>query len=379
MRCPRPRRWQKRSHADRPPLFAVGNEDPVFHIGPEEPDTGNGRIGRGGTTSLKRFILVALSGAVLLATACARATTPFGVESPTPRGSTGTVTPDTTNTTSPQPSPTESFFTTQVWQLRYVLLDHYANFAYRDPDYYPVARLDEQSAADDWWAQANRSSSEVRTILMHRGYREPLTKDQRLTAYRDHKKLSVIMMRSVAGGYEYQLSISTSGGEGPDHTVTGLVSFDGTVSERSRSLRPGGCPICLEAHTHIGTPLGDVFVADLRPGDLVWTVDGRGRRIVAPVERVVRRPTPGPHLMLRLALSDGRVLVAAGAHPAADGQSLRELRLGERYDGATITSIGWVPSTAPATYDVLPAGPTGDYWANGILIGSTLTTAAAPA
>ena len=45
----------------------------------------------------------------------------------------------------------------------------------------------------------------------------------------------------------------------------------------------------------------------------------------APVERVARRDTPGPHLMLRLALSDGRVLVAAGAHPAADGKYLREL------------------------------------------------------
>jgi len=45
----------------------------------------------------------------------------------------------------------------------------------------------------------------------------------------------------------------------------------------------------------------------------------------------------------------------------------------QRYDGATIASIGWVQSTAPATYDLLPAGTTGDYWANGILIGSTLT------
>jgi hypothetical protein len=76
--------------------------------------------------------------------------------------------------------------------------------------------------------------------------------------------------------------------------------------------------------------------------------------------------------MLRIALSDGHVLIAAGAHPAANGSYLRAWRTGQPYDGATITSIGWVTSTAPATYDLLPAGATADYWANGILIGSTL-------
>jgi hypothetical protein len=48
------------------------------------------------------------------------------------------------------------------------------------------------------------------------------------------------------------------------------------------------------------------------------------------------------------------------------------------HDGATIASIGWTPSTAPATYDILPAGPTGTYWANGILVGSTLNQMTVP-
>ena len=76
--------------------------------------------------------------------------------------------------------------------------------------------------------------------------------------------------------------------------------------------------------------------------------------------------------MLRLALSDGRVLIAAGAHPTADGVLLRELIPGQPYDGATIVSTTWTVSTAAATFDLLPAGPTGTYWANGILIGTTL-------
>jgi hypothetical protein len=323
---------------------------------------------------VKRFVFVtAFASMLLLATACAQAGSPAGSGSPAPGVSTGTATPSTTAGSTPPPNPAGSTTgqVSQAWQLRYLLLGHYADFAYCDPDLYPVARDDEQSAAEDWWAHANQSSPEVRTILAHHGYREPLTKDQRLTGYRDHKRLTVIVMTAVSRGYEYQLSTSTSGGE-PNQTVDGVISASGTIDERSRRSRPGGCPICLEAGTRIATPGGDVPVADLQPGDLVWTVAYSGDRVAVPVERVVRRTTPGPHLMLRLALSDGRVLVAAGAHPAADGTYLRELRTGVRYDGATITSIGWVLSTAPATYDILPAGPTADYWANGILVGSTL-------
>jgi site-specific DNA-adenine methylase len=31
-------------------------------------------------------------------------------------------------------------FSARVWQLRYLLIGHYPDFAYCDPDYYPVAR-----------------------------------------------------------------------------------------------------------------------------------------------------------------------------------------------------------------------------------------------
>jgi hypothetical protein len=251
------------------------------------------------------------------------------------------------------------------------LLDHYQDFAYCDPDLYPIARDDEQAAADDWWAGADRGSPEVAAIFAEHGYRQPLTPAQRLAAYRDHKKLTVIVMRPVSAGYEYELSTGKPGGE-PDRTVVGVITSAGRINERSSRPRPGGCPICLEADTRIATPGGEVPVAVIRPGDLVWTTDSAGRRVAAAVVRVVRRPTPGPHLMLRLSLGDGRVLVAAGAHPGVGGTYLGHLRPGWRYDGATVASVAWFSSTAPATFDLLPAGPTGAYWANGVLVGSTL-------
>lgn len=294
---------------------------------------------------MRRFVLLAVT--VLAVAGCA-GRTPTGVASPSATATT----------------------TATVWQLRYLLLGHYPDFAYCDPDYYPVARADEQAAADDWWASASAASPEVAAILTHHGIRGSLTAEQRLTAYRDHKQLTVIAMTAIPDGYQYQLSIGP-GGE-PDQSVSGVITIAGEIHESSRKPRPGGCPICLEADTRIATPDGDVAVAEVRPGDVVWTADGRGHRIAMPVVRIAHRPTTGPHLMLRLALSDGRTLVAAGAHPAADGTLLRELHPGQHYDGATIVSIGWIMSTAPATFDLRPAGPTGLYWADGILVGSTL-------
>jgi hypothetical protein len=298
-----------------------------------------------------------LTLALLFLAACAAPASPGGQPSATPSG-TG-------------PAPTGGT-TARVWELRYVLLDRYPDFAYCDPDYYPVARADEQAAADDWWAGVDRTSAEVVTILAQRGLVEPLTPGQRLDAYRDHKRLMVIGMTEVAGGYEYELSVSSLRAE-PDQTVRGVVTLGGAVSEHTREPRVGGCPICLEAGTRIATPDGERSVGLIRPGDLVWTTDAGGHRVVAPVVQVRRRATPGPQLMLRLALADGRVLVAAGAHPASDGRYLRHLRVGDHYDGSSVTTVGWTRSASPETFDILPAGPTGSYWADGVLVGSTLT------
>ena len=44
--------------------------------------------------------------------------------------------------------------------------------------------------------------------------------------------------------------------------------------------------------------------------------------------------------------------------------------------GDTIASVTLEPYGAPRTYDLLPDGDTGDDWANGVLLGSTLAGAA---
>jgi hypothetical protein len=66
-----------------------------------------------------------------------------GSGSATPYSSTSTTTPTVTLT----PAVDDAAIT---WQLRCTLLDHYPTFAYCDPNLYPVARRDEQEAADAW-------------------------------------------------------------------------------------------------------------------------------------------------------------------------------------------------------------------------------------
>jgi hypothetical protein len=46
--------------------------------------------------------------------------------------------------------------------------------------------------------------------------------------------------------------------------------------------------------------------------------------------------------------------------------------LGDALDGSTITRWDLVPYSGDRTYDLLPSGLTGTYWAGGILLSSTL-------
>jgi hypothetical protein len=131
--------------------------------------------------------------------------------------------------------------------------------------------------------------------------------------------------------------------------------------------------ICLPAGTLIDTPNGSVAVQDLKIGDAVWTVDASGVRVPSTILKTSVVPVPAGHLFMHVILQDGRELWASPGHPTADGRKMGDLAAGEYLDGALIIKVEIVSSQQPATYDILPAGDTGYYWANGILIGSTLS------
>ena len=129
---------------------------------------------------------------------------------------------------------------------------------------------------------------------------------------------------------------------------------------------------CLASTTLISTPDGEKPVKGLKPGMLVWTLDRNGKKVIASIVKASKVRVPDNHLVSYLILADGRELFASPEHPTTDGRTLSQLSPGDILDGARAIKVALVPYQSSYTYDLLPAGETGFYWANGILLKSTL-------
>lgn len=105
-------------------------------------------------------------------------------------------------------------------------------------------------------------------------------------------------------------------------------------------------------------------------GDLVLSVE-QGRVVAVPVVGVRRVPAPH-HVVRRVRLEGGATLSISAPHPTADGRTFGDLVAGDRLDGVPIESVEVVPYGFDATYDILPGSSSGAYFADGVLIGSTL-------
>jgi hypothetical protein len=134
----------------------------------------------------------------------------------------------------------------------------------------------------------------------------------------------------------------------------------------------GGCPVCLSGNTTISTPGGPVNVKDIKAGMQVWSADSSGNRIAATVLETSQAAVPKTHMMVHITLADSRQLFASQGHPTADGRVMANVTVGSTLDGSEVTGAQLVQYNENYTYDILPSGPTGFYWADGILIGSTL-------
>ena len=131
------------------------------------------------------------------------------------------------------------------------------------------------------------------------------------------------------------------------------------------------CPICAAPDTPIATPQGDRPIAELRVGDLVYSVDD-GAIVAVPIVRAGSTPVQN-HRVLRILLEGGARLEISPGHPMADGRPLSELQAGGRLDEQhPVLSVELVPYAYSRTYDILPASSTGTYFAAGALLGSTL-------
>jgi len=106
-------------------------------------------------------------------------------------------------------------------------------------------------------------------------------------------------------------------------------------------------------------------------GDLVFSVSDNAV-VAVPLLRVGSTRVFDHHVV-RLTLSDGSVLEVSPGHPTADGRTFAELEPGSRLDELhAVVSAELVQYRHARTYDILPATPSGSYFAAGALIGSTL-------
>ena len=258
-------------------------------------------------------------------------------------------------------------------ELKYQVLAQFPKLFFCDPDYYPVARADETDLARQRFPELQANIEEFQAILSHTGLSglSTFSDEQKLLIYREHKKLAAVQFELAGDQYRFQLQIEANPGEG--FIVTGRIDGSGSITVQQREPSFPSCPICLAGQTRIDTPAGPVAVEDLRAGDVVWTVDTAGARVSVTILTRVRVFVPADHPMVHVVLKDGRELLASPGHPTSDGRTLAELKPGDHLDGAPIVRIQRVAYDQPATYDVLPSGGTGFYWANGILMASTLS------
>jgi hypothetical protein len=131
---------------------------------------------------------------------------------------------------------------------------------------------------------------------------------------------------------------------------------------------------CLASGTIIDTPNGPVPVEQLQPGMLAWTMDESGRRVAARLVETSETPVPPNHQVVSVTLNDGRQVTASLGHPTAEGRALGDYCVGDVIDGSIVIDTDYMTYGDSATYDILPDGSTGLYWANGILLKSTLTS-----
>jgi hypothetical protein len=272
------------------------------------------------------------------------------------------------STTSPAGSPGPRLSPTQ---LKLLIIDHLgSDFRYCDPDSFPVARGTPLSNARSHRAAMERDRA-YPVILAHLGIapNATLSNVQLLEVYERYKKLAFVDLRRSDGEYDFVVRLATG-------IVTGTISDSGAISESATSPKglsnSYGCPICLARNTRIATPGGFVRVQDVRVGMAVWSTDHSGHRIRSVVVRVGRTPVPPTHEVVRLVLADGRTVFVSPGHPTPDGTAVGDLRVGEALDGSTVASTRRIPYSSGFTYDLLPSGPTGTYFANGVLLGSTL-------
>jgi hypothetical protein len=281
---------------------------------------------------------------------------------------------------SPTPTPTAAVALSAT-ALKYILIQKFgpvsgdktpsSTIFYCDPDLYPVSRGTEKELALERFPKIQSDTEEFPILLKHLGLVNvtQFSDAQKLLIYQEFKRLNAIRLEAAGEIFRFQLS---SRSEQNEFTVEGTIDKYGTINILKRESTWLACPVCLARNIQIDTPNGAVAVQDLHEGMVVWTLNAKGNRVTAVIVWTTRASVPANTQLIHVVLDDGRELVASPRHPLADNRAIGTLFVGDKVDGASVTLLENIPYDDATTYDILPSGDTGLYWANGILVGSTL-------
>jgi Hint domain len=322
-------------------------------------------LDRGSSVTLGMRVRLAAITMLLLGAACT------AVGSPTPRATPSVVPPPSG---SPLATPADRVLTQAELKLR--LLEELGPLWYCDPDEYPVARGDEAQLAVERFGEMQRDAEAFAAIVADLGHEptDTFSAADKLEIYRLWKRLNAILLEPAGGGgFAFDFLTMPAAGADEGTRTRGIIDARGVVSivRQEAGLEPA-CPICLARGTLIDTPAGAIPVERLRIGDPVWTIDASGRRTSGRVVAIGKVGVPSTHRVVDLVLDDGRHVRASAGHPLSDGRRLGDVRPGDLVDGARVLSARTVRYDGGATFDLLPGGPTGVYWADGLPLGSTL-------
>ena len=261
--------------------------------------------------------------------------------------------------------------------LKYKLMDALGRPWFCDPDEYPVARADEKDVAIQRFVEVQKDGPTFEAVVGRLALSAGAggwTAEQKLAIYHEWKTLNAIVLDPIGDpGSRFDFIQVPVGGAAQGTRTAGTISATGVVTvERQAPSGQPVCPICLARGTRIDTPDGPRAVEELRVGDIVWTLDADGGRVAAPLLAIGSVRAPADHRVVHLVLADGRELWASPGHPLADGRRLGDLRPGVTVDGPEVVSSERVAYTGGSTFDVLPAGVSGAYWADGVALRSTL-------
>ena len=261
-------------------------------------------------------------------------------------------------------------------QLRLMLIDSLGPLWYCDPDEYPVSQGTEQERALERFAEMQAEGEIFRAIAadLDVDVRGALTDAEKLAIYRIWKVALAVQLDPIGDDvYRFDYLAQPVGGAAEGLRTAGLINARGLIQiEQQAAAGEPICPICLARGTLIETPAGAMAIEDLRLGDPIWTLDGRGRRVAGTVIALGSTVAPPSHRLIRLVLTDGRSVSASSGHPLADGRTFGALAVGDIVDGSAIVAVDSVPYGGGETFDLAVSGATGVYLSQGVPLGTTL-------